>query len=120
MKMIFYFRESVSMKIALSISLILVFTFAQYGIILSYVYCKWKSEIKATTCDCEKKLVTDTKNSDHSAQLILKDKSQDPYIKTDLIHINKFSNQMNSCFVNNISLLAQGFESSVLRPPAIV
>jgi hypothetical protein len=83
------------------------------------MYCKWKAEIKTVTCDCEKKLATDTKASDHTAQLLLKDKSEDPCIKTDLLHGDRYSTEINSCFVNTVSSLSQGFESPVLRPPAL-
>jgi hypothetical protein len=107
------------MKKALSIVFILVFFLAQFGNILSYAYCKWRAEAKAVTCDCEKKLVSETKTSDHATQQLLKEKPADPYVKTTLNTFDRFSEQINSCFVNTVSPLAQGFESSVLHPPLI-
>src|SRR5258705_11283207 len=98
MKRFCYFREVFNVKKALSILLIVVFLLAQYGKVVSYMYCKWKAEVKTVTCDCEKKLANDTKASDH-AQLLLKDKSEDPCIKTDLLHGDTYSTEINSCFV---------------------
>lgn len=120
MKRFCYFRELLRVKKALSILLIVVFFLAQYGKVVSYMYCKWKAEVKAVTCDCEKKLGEDTKAADHSAQLLLKDKSEDPCITADLLYAGRPSEQINSCFVNTVSTLSQGFESSLLHPPAHV
>jgi len=98
--------------------LLLIFFVSQYGKVVSYLYCKAQAVVKTVACDCEKNLAAGTKDSTHSAQLLLKDKSEDPYIKTDLIKVNCFSEHGNSCFVNTVSLLPQGFESSLLHPPA--
>jgi len=108
------------MRKALSILLIVVFFLAQYGNVLSYAYCKWKSETISASCDCEKKFTEGTKDSDHPVRVALKDESEDPYIRADVVIISKFSKQINSCFVNKISFLSKGFKSSPLRPPSTI
>jgi len=108
------------MKKALSISLILVFLIAQYGNILSYVYCKWRAEAMSASCDCEKKYAQETKDPDHPVQVVLKDKSADPYEKTGVVIFGEFSKPINCCFVNRASLLAKGFQSPLLHPPPAI
>jgi len=107
------------MKTAFAILLIGVFFLAHYGNLLSYVYCKWKAETVAASCDCQKKFTADTKNSDHPVQITLKDKLEDPYIKTDMLSLSKFATQLSSQFGNNVFLLAEGFEPSRFRPPSL-
>jgi hypothetical protein len=107
------------MRKGLSILLIVVFLLAQYGNVLSYAYCKWKAETMAASCNCEKKFIEETKDSAHPAQVTLKDRLEDPYIKTDALIIGTPSEQINSCFVKRASLLPEGFESSLLHPPPI-
>ena len=105
---------------AFAILLIGVFLLAQYGHLLSYVYCKWKAETEAASCDCQKKFTADTRNSDHPVQITLKDKLEDPYIKTDMLSFSKFATQLSSQFGNNVSLLAEGFKPSLFRPPSVI
>jgi hypothetical protein len=108
------------MRKVFAILFIGVFLLAQYGNVLSYVYCKWKSETVAASCDCEKRFSADTKSSDHPVQITLKDKLEDPYIKTDILSLGKYSCQISSRFSNNVFSLAEGFKSSPLRPPSVV
>jgi len=108
------------MRRAFAILLIGVFLLAQYGNVLSYVYCKWKAETTSASCDCEKKYSEDTKNSDYPEQISLKEKPEDPFIKSDLLLAGGFSKQISSCSVNRSFLLAKGFKSSPLHPPAII
>jgi hypothetical protein len=119
-KVFLHLGTQLRMRKALSILLIVVFFLAQYGNVLSYAYCKWQAETMSASCDCEKKFTEGTKDSDHPAPVALKDKSEDPYIKADVVIISKFSKQINSCFVNKISFLSKGFKSSPLRPPSII
>jgi len=119
-KVFLHLGTQLRMRKALSILLIVVFFIAQYGNVLSYAYCKWQAETMSASCDCEKKFTEGTKDSDHPAPVALKDKSEDPYIKADVVIISKFSKQVNSCFVNKISFLSKGFKSSPLRPPSII
>jgi hypothetical protein len=101
-----------------AILLIIVFVLAQYGKFISYAYCKWQAEIKTAACDCENILTEKNNPDDHTAQLPLNIKTDEPCVKPNFIAIQFIPGQLNSCFVDNDPPLLKGFESSLLRPPS--
>jgi hypothetical protein len=100
--------------------MLVIFAVSQYGKFFSYAYCVAESEVKGITCDCAKQLTAgSTTNSDHPAQLVQKDKYEEVYITTEIISVNLYALQTASLFTNKHYLLAEGFQSGLLHPPAV-
>ena len=107
------------LKKTFSILLLVIFSLSQYGKFISYAYCLLQAEAKAVSCDCQKQLGADSKNtSEHAAQLTLKDKYEEPYITTEFISLNLDALQTKNCFANKLFSPAKGFERPLLHPPA--
>jgi hypothetical protein len=108
------------LKKVFSILFLLIFLLAQYGKVISYVYCKWevRSEVH---CDCEKILVQEQhQGSDQLASNTYNNKLEEPVVIQSnaqlfvgLIIIESYGNHSTSSPI-------KGFPGLPFHPPALV
>ena len=108
------------MKKSISILLLFIFLLAQYGKVISYVYCKWevRSEVH---CDCEK-ILADEKHqgSDHMAALNFNSKWEEPAL-IQLVEDTFLYNIRENIYTEHYSYsLLKGFPGLPFHPPSVV
>jgi hypothetical protein len=114
------FKESNLLKKLFSIFLLSIFLFAQFGKVISYMYCKWeyRSEVK---CDCEKIFVQDEHQKvDQMTNLNSIPKWDEP-LALQQAEVPLANNKSLSIYHSYYPLgLFKGFPGLPFHPPAVV
>jgi hypothetical protein len=102
-----------------SIVFLFILFFSQYGKLASYSYCKIKATVKAVNCDCEKKWLTDQNSSPNTAQVILKQNTDEVYLKTNSFNLYNPTSYLTEELNNTSDPVVEGFHPSLFHPPSI-
>jgi hypothetical protein len=108
------------LKKILSISFLSIFLLAQYGRVLSYVYCKWESRTEVH-CDCEKILLfNDHQDDDQLVSLNVNSRWEEPIIADSHIPIQYEIKHLSAFVQAQIPGILKGFSPLPFHPPAVV
>jgi hypothetical protein len=100
-----------------SIVFLLIFFLAQYGKLVSYSYCRIKADSQSVSCDCEK--ILSDQNTHAKAQVILKEKPEEVYVKTNFFSYSHTILNLTQPYSVIQNSLSEGYHPALFHPPAV-